>query len=81
MQVMRLGAPVTALSLSPSTDMLATAHAASRGIYLWSNQLLFGTAADMLPSEVSVKPALSKLLPCELSLDSLPYSQSHLHLT
>lgn len=52
MQVMRLGAPVTALTLSPDLGMLATAHASSRGIYLWSNQLLFGGAADVLPSQV-----------------------------
>lgn len=49
---MRLGAPVTALTLSPSMDMLATAHASARGIYLWSNQLLFGGASDILPSQV-----------------------------
>jgi hypothetical protein len=51
-QVMRLGAPVTALTLSPGMDMLATAHASARGIYLWSNQLLFGGASDILPSQV-----------------------------
>ena len=53
---MRLGAPVTALTLGPEQDMLATAHAGARGIYLWSNQLLFGGAADILPSQV-VQPS------------------------
>lgn len=54
-QVMRLGAPVTALSLSPSMEMLATAHASARGIYLWSNQLLFGGASAILPSQVPTR--------------------------
>lgn len=53
---MRLGTPVTALTLSPCMDMLATAHASARGIYLWSNQLLFGGASDILPSQVPGPP-------------------------
>ncbi|MEW5318032.1 MAG: hypothetical protein WDW38_009286 [Sanguina aurantia] len=43
-QVLQLGAPVTSLSLSPSQDMLATTHINRRGIYLWSNQAIFGDA-------------------------------------
>lgn len=38
LQVMRLGAPVTSLSLGPAQDLLATAHVGKRGIYLWANQ-------------------------------------------
>ncbi len=45
---MRLGAPVTAVSLSPSLDMLATTHTDRRGIYLWSNQAVFGNPADFV---------------------------------
>jgi U3 small nucleolar RNA-associated protein 21 len=41
---MALGAPVTCLSLSPGRDLLATTHANRRGIFLWSNQLMFGEA-------------------------------------
>ena len=37
---------MTALSLSPSLDMLATTHTDRRGIYLWSNQAVFGNPAD-----------------------------------
>lgn len=62
LQVMRLGAPVTALTLSPAMDMLATAHASARGIYLWSNQLLFGGASDVLPSQVLEMPRASLIL-------------------
>jgi U3 small nucleolar RNA-associated protein 21 len=36
------GPPVTALSLSPALDLLATAHANRRGVFLWANQALFG---------------------------------------
>ena len=50
MQVLRLGAPVVSLSLAPGLDLLATAHANRRGIYLWSNQQLFGSGADIIPS-------------------------------
>lgn len=55
---MRLGAPVTSLSLGPSQDLLATAHVGKRGIYLWSNQMLFGSGADIVPSEEPVRARL-----------------------
>ncbi|GBF88408.1 hypothetical protein Rsub_01120 [Raphidocelis subcapitata] len=44
LQAMALGAPVTCLSLSPGRDLLATTHANRRGVFLWSNQLMFGEA-------------------------------------
>ncbi|BDA46919.1 probable guanine nucleotide-binding protein subunit beta-like protein at C-terminar half [Coccomyxa sp. Obi] len=62
LQVLRLGAPVTALSLSPSMDMLATTHVNRRGIYLWSNSAIYGNGADIRPSNTPVDarlPALS----------------------
>lgn len=46
-QVMRLGGPVTAVTLSPAMDLLATAHAGQRGIFLWSNQRMFGFGAEV----------------------------------
>lgn len=39
LQVMRLGSPVTSLSLGPAQDLLATTHTGKRGIYLWANQV------------------------------------------
>lgn len=60
--MLRLGAPVTALSLSPSMDMLATMHVNRRGIYLWSNTAIYGNGADIRPSNTPVcarLPALS----------------------
>jgi hypothetical protein len=42
LQAMALGAPVTCLSLSPGRDLLATTHVDKRGVFLWSNQLMFG---------------------------------------
>jgi WD40 repeat protein len=45
LQVMHLGAPVTALSLSPTMDLLATTHVGRVGLYLWANRPLYlGTA-------------------------------------
>lgn len=54
LQVMRLGSPVTALSLSPRMDLLATAHVGQRGVFLWSNQRMFGAGGEVMPSTVPV---------------------------
>ena len=61
MKVLRLGAPVTALSLSPALDMLATTHVNRRGIYLWSNTTIYGSGADIRPSELPVDARLPAL--------------------
>jgi U3 small nucleolar RNA-associated protein 21 len=46
LQVMHLGAPVTALSMSPCMDLLVTTHVGRVGLYLWANRPLYlGTAA------------------------------------
>jgi U3 small nucleolar RNA-associated protein 21 len=58
---MTLGSPVTSLSLSPAKDMLATTHVNRRGIYLWSNQLIFGAGAGILPSDEPVRLRLPEL--------------------
>jgi hypothetical protein len=39
---MHMGTPVTSLSLSANQDLLATSHINKRGVFLWSNQLMFG---------------------------------------
>jgi WD40 repeat protein len=44
LQAMHVGSPVTCLSLSPHGEMLATGHVGRRGVYLWSNQMLFGVS-------------------------------------
>jgi len=46
-QAMAMGAPVTSLSLSPGRDLLATTHVNKRGVFLWSNQLMFGEPAGV----------------------------------
>ncbi len=61
MQVLRLGAPVTSLSLSPAMDMLATTHVEREGVYLWANQLVFGSGADVVPSEKPIDARLPSL--------------------
>ncbi|KAJ9507489.1 hypothetical protein QJQ45_006484 [Haematococcus lacustris] len=61
LQALRLGAPITAFSLSPALDMLATCHINRRGVYLWSNQAVFGNPADFIPSDVPVDLALPSL--------------------
>eukprot|EP00898_Chlorokybus_atmophyticus_P000527 jgi/Chlat1/1475/Chrsp12S02073 len=40
--VMRVKSPVTGISVSPASDLLATTHAHHNGIYLWANQLMYG---------------------------------------
>ena len=61
MQVLKLGPPVTALSLSPTMDMLATTHVNRRGIYMWSNAAVYGSGADIRPSELPVDARLPAL--------------------
>jgi len=61
LQVLRLGAPVTALSLSPAMDLLATAHAGRRGLYLWANALVYGRGAEAVPSEAPLDARLPAL--------------------
>ena len=58
MQVLRLGSPVTSLSLAPAMDMLATTHVEREGVYLWANQLIFGSGADIIPSEKAIDARL-----------------------
>ncbi|GLC36521.1 hypothetical protein PLESTM_000455900 [Pleodorina starrii] len=62
LQVLKLGSPVTSLSLSPSLDLLATTHVNRRGIYLWSNQALFGPSAAIPHSDAPV-PVIRTALP------------------
>ncbi|XP_020572453.1 U3 small nucleolar RNA-associated protein 21 homolog [Phalaenopsis equestris] len=38
---------ITAISLSPSMDMLATSHVDQNGVYLWVNQVLFSGSLDV----------------------------------
>ena len=59
--MLRLGAPVTALSLSPAGDLLATAHVGRRGLYLWANTLVYGRGGEAVPSEVPLDARLPAL--------------------
>eukprot|EP00163_Fabomonas_tropica_P018552 TRINITY_DN32910_c0_g1_i1.p1 TRINITY_DN32910_c0_g1~~TRINITY_DN32910_c0_g1_i1.p1 ORF type:complete len:904 (-),score=197.62 TRINITY_DN32910_c0_g1_i1:61-2772(-) len=38
----RFSTPVTSLSLSPTSDFLATSHVNSEEVYLWANRFLYG---------------------------------------
>ncbi|CAI9103007.1 OLC1v1001416C1 [Oldenlandia corymbosa var. corymbosa] len=38
--------PITALSLSPKMDLLATTHVDQNGVYLWVNQTMFSGSSD-----------------------------------
>lgn len=61
LQVLRLGAPVTSLSFSPTQDLLATSHVEHAGVYLWANQLVFGSGADVVPSDKPINARLPTL--------------------
>ncbi|BBN05516.1 U3 small nucleolar RNA-associated protein 21 [Marchantia polymorpha subsp. ruderalis] len=55
LDAMHVDAAVTALSLSPNMDMLATAHVNRNGIYLWSNRLIYsGSDVELRGSGNSV---------------------------
>ncbi len=58
-----MGEPITAVSLAPAMDLLATTHVGRRGIYLWSNQLLFGTGAPPAHSDRPVDARLPAITP------------------
>ena len=55
-QTVRLGGPVVSLALSPAGDVLATAHAGRRGVCLWSNQAVFGSAGAAPPAGEAAPP-------------------------
>lgn len=67
MQVVQLGSPVTALQLAPGLDLLATCHVKRRGIYLWYNNLMFGSTGVLQPSTRPVDAALPSLATSEIS--------------
>lgn len=53
---------VTALSLSPNMDVLATAHVDQNGVYLWVNQTMFSGSSN-IDSYASGKEVVSVKLP------------------
>jgi WD40 repeat protein len=55
-QAVHLGGPVVSLALSPGGDVLATAHAGRRGVSLWSNQAVFGSAGAAPPAGEAAPP-------------------------
>ena len=54
----RLGAPVTSLAISPTGEVLATAHADSPGVYLWSNKTLYGRVSLKAIDETAPIPSI-----------------------
>ena len=61
LQVLKLGDPVTSLSLSPSMDILVTTHVEKRGLYTWANQTIFGSGDDIIASNKPIKASLPKV--------------------
>ncbi|OMO94083.1 hypothetical protein CCACVL1_06188 [Corchorus capsularis] len=58
----RVDVPITALSLSPNMDVLATTHVDQNGVYLWVNQSIFSGAANV-DSLASGKEVVNVKLP------------------
>ncbi|KAK1413287.1 hypothetical protein QVD17_35059 [Tagetes erecta] len=54
--------PITALSLSPNMDVLATTHVDQNGVYLWVNQAMF-SGATQIGSYGSGKEVVNVKLP------------------
>ncbi|WCJ34926.1 transducin family protein / WD-40 repeat family protein [Euphorbia peplus] len=63
--------PITALSLSPNLDVLATTHVDQNGVYLWVNQSMF-SGASTIDSYASGKQIVKVKLP---SISSVEGSQ------
>uniref|UniRef100_A0A7N1A9E4 WDR36/Utp21 C-terminal domain-containing protein n=1 Tax=Kalanchoe fedtschenkoi TaxID=63787 RepID=A0A7N1A9E4_KALFE len=66
--------PITALSMSPNMDVLATTHVDQNGIYLWVNQAMF-SGSSSVDSFANGQEIASVKLP---SISSL-YGQHHEH--
>ena len=52
----RVGSPVTSLDISPTGEALATAHADSPGVFLWSNRTLYGRVSLKAIDELAPIP-------------------------
>lgn len=59
---------ITALSLSPNMDVLATTHVDQNGVYLWVNQSMFSGASN-IDSYASGKEVVNVKLPSLSSVD------------
>ncbi|KAA8515646.1 hypothetical protein F0562_018743 [Nyssa sinensis] len=66
---------ITALSLSPNMDVLATAHVDQNGVYLWVNQAMF-SGASTVDSYGSGKEIVSVQLPSVSSTEAYQDSNS-----
>nr|XP_010911920.2 LOW QUALITY PROTEIN: WD repeat-containing protein 36 [Elaeis guineensis] len=44
---LRVDVPITAVSLSPSMDIMATSHVDQNGVYLWANQAMFSGSSHI----------------------------------
>ncbi|KAG8633655.1 WD repeat-containing protein 36 isoform X2 [Manihot esculenta] len=60
--------PITALSLSPNLDILATTHVDQNGVYLWVNQSMF-SGTSVVDSYASGKEVVSVKLPSVSSME------------
>ncbi|KDP45683.1 hypothetical protein JCGZ_17290 [Jatropha curcas] len=65
----RVDMPITALSLSPNLDILATTHVDQNGVYLWVNQSMF-SGASSVDSYASGKDVVNVKLPSVFSIES-----------
>jgi U3 small nucleolar RNA-associated protein 21 len=52
---------VTSLSISPTSDFLATTHLQDVGIYLWSNKSLYGHVTYKPLNQEESKPTFIKM--------------------
>ncbi|KAF2297053.1 hypothetical protein GH714_016148 [Hevea brasiliensis] len=71
----RVDVPITALSLSPNLDILATAHVDQNGVYLWVNQSMF-SGASVVDSYASGKEVVSVKLPSVSSMEGSQFQDS-----
>lgn len=67
--------PITALSLSPNMDILATAHVDQNGVYLWFNQSMFSGSSSVHP-HASGEEVMNVKLPSVSSREGSPDGES-----
>jgi U3 small nucleolar RNA-associated protein 21 len=53
-----MDSPITSLSLAPAMDVLVTTHVEKRGLYTWTNELIFGSVENIITSSKPIRATI-----------------------
>ena len=56
-----MDSPITSLSLAPAMDVLVTTHVEKRGLYTWTNELIFGSVENIITSSKPIRATIPDL--------------------